>query len=726
MSRPESDRNLLLGILAVQMDFVGRDALIAAMNAWILDKKCPLGEILVDRGDLAPEDRAVLEPMVDRHIARHGGDPEASLAAVQSRRWADDGPDLVASLTSVHSGGSTEEDPDRTCTIASPTARSSDRYRKIRDHARGGLGVVYLAHDRELNREVALKEIQDRFADDPAARGRFVLEAEVTGGLEHPGIVPVHGLGRYDDGRPFYAMRFVKGDSLKEAIARFHRGEGGDRRIELRKLLRRFLDVCNAVAYAHSRGVLHRDLKPSNVLVGRFGETLVVDWGLAKAVGRPESYGDPLEATLRPASSGDGAETLPNSVLGTPGYMSPEQAAGRIDLIGPTSDVYSLGATLYAILTGRAPVEGKEVGAVLQKVQDGDFPPPRAVSPWIPRPLEAICRKAMSRMPEARYESPAALAEDVERWMADEPTSAGGESPAEKLARWGRRHRTAASGVLGLLVATVVALTIATVVVRGERAEVERQKSLAQANFRETRGLIHHIVYLAETETEPAAAPLRRKILLGAKEYFEKFEREHRNHPELLAELAASQFRIAELLKLLALDPQGRDESGAAEASLRQAADGFARAEAMYGELASRPSAPERFALARDRARSDAEALRPWLQGHTPIPVGLAPKMALERPIAPVRPPAALIEPPPAPPPPAIVAEAPPFRETVKPMEVPRIGEAPLLPPPSPAGAQPPLLTRQVDRGDLSLPAPPAAPSGLGPATVAPPGIIGD
>src|SRR5262249_25084566 len=143
--------------------------------------------------------------------------------------------------------------------------------------------------DAELNREVALKEIQDRHADDPLSRARFVLEAEITGGLEHPGIVPVYGLGHHQDGRPYYAMRFVKGDSLKEAIARFHEPapgrDPGERALALRKLLRRFLDVCNAVEYAHSRGVLHRDLKPGNILLGPYGETLVVDWGLAKATG---------------------------------------------------------------------------------------------------------------------------------------------------------------------------------------------------------------------------------------------------------------------------------------------------------------------------------------------------------------------------------------------------------------------------------------------------------
>ena len=174
------------------------------------------------------------------------------------------------------------------------------RFHILRPHAEGGLGKVSVARDEELGREVALKEIKAAHAHHQDSRARFLLEAEITGGLEHPGIVPVYGLGKYDDGRPFYAMRFIRGDSLKEAVDRYHNVSGtlrapaksGTRNvpdtIELRKLLGRFLDVCNAIAYAHSRGVLHRDLKPGNIMLGKFGETLVVDWGLAKPLNHPE------------------------------------------------------------------------------------------------------------------------------------------------------------------------------------------------------------------------------------------------------------------------------------------------------------------------------------------------------------------------------------------------------------------------------------------------------
>ena len=280
-------------------------------------------------------------------------------------------------------------------------------------------------------------------------------------------------------------MRFVKGESLKEAIERFHAAEksdGSDPRqwnLALRQLLNRFVAVCNVMAYAHSRGVIHRDLKPANILLGPYGETLVVDWGLAKVVGRGEAAAQAgaAEATLQPASGSGSSETLPGTALGTPAYMSPEQAEGRLDQVGPLSDVYSLGATLYCLLTGKPPIDETDVGEALRRVQRGEFPPPRAVRPGIPQGLEAICLKAMALKPEERYPSARALADEIEHWLADEPVSVYREPITVRLTRWGRRHRTLATSIGVLLITAVVGLAIAAALIRREQLQTEGERS---------------------------------------------------------------------------------------------------------------------------------------------------------------------------------------------------------------------------------------------------------
>jgi tetratricopeptide (TPR) repeat protein/tRNA A-37 threonylcarbamoyl transferase component Bud32 len=488
--------DLLFGVLALQNGLIDQVQLVAAFQAWTRDRDRSLAEHLVARGDLDSEQRAGVEAMVVLHLKKHGGDAERSLAAIPAGRSTREGlarvadAELEASLARLGPASTQAgEEADRTASYAVGTNTSDgQRFRVLRPHARGGLGAVFVALDSELHREVALKQILDRHADDPISRQRFLIEAEVTGGLEHPGIVPVYGLGTYADGRPYYAMRFIRGDSLKEAIAAFHaddrlRGDLGRRSLELRKLLRRFTDVCNAIEYAHSRGVLHRDIKPGNIIVGQHGETLVVDWGLAKATGRSDAEAG--ERTLRPSSASGSAETLPGSALGTPAYMSPEQARGELQRLGPRSDVYSLGATLYCLLTGRPPFEADDIGEVLRAVQRGDFPRPRHLDPSIDKALEAICLKALALEPDDRYRSCKALADDIERSMADEPVTAWNEPWTRALLRWLTRHRTGVTAAAAAMLMALAGLGAVSGVQARANGDLKRaNEALSSANAR--------------------------------------------------------------------------------------------------------------------------------------------------------------------------------------------------------------------------------------------------
>jgi serine/threonine-protein kinase len=568
--RGDTGRNLLFGILALQNNFIGRNDLLAAFAAWVADKARPLAQFLVDRGALDEARRALLEALVAEHLRQHGGDPEASLAAVSSLgpvrddlERLDDA-DLQASLAATTSrtagpGG----DGGATATDTPSSRRAGERFRILRFHREGGLGRVYVARDEELGREVALKEIRPDKVAEADLRGRFVLEAEINGGLEHPGIVPVYSLGAYDDGRPFYAMRFVEGDSLKEAIESYHKAcpRPDPSAVEFRKLLGRFIDVCEAIAFAHSKGVLHRDLKPHNVMLGRYGETLLIDWGLAKATGRREPVGPDAarEATLVPPSGSGHAPTL--GVLGSPPYMSPEQAAGTAESLGPATDVYGLGAILFSLLTGKPPVDGGAVDEVLDRVRRGAIRTPRSLNPNIPRALEAVCLKALAPKPGDRYPTALALAEEVEHWLADEPVTAYPEGLNGRLARWVRRHRARAQAAVAALLVVAIVSGVAWFLTDRARRGEKSAKSQAQANlaaaeahFQMARQAVDDSFTLVSEEVlfdEPGMQPLRRRLLEAALAYHQRFLRERSWEKDLNRERALSQLRLADITKEL-------------------------------------------------------------------------------------------------------------------------------------------------------------------------------
>jgi eukaryotic-like serine/threonine-protein kinase len=308
--------------------------------------------------------------------------------------------------------------PDSLGPAVSESAFPESRYAMDKVYAEGGIGRVWLARDRQLNREVAIKTLRPELLKDDGVRSRFLQEAQITGQLEHPGIVPVYELAAAPpSGSPFYSMRLVRGRTLVQASRHYHqkRRAGEEEALGLVSLLSAFVAVCNTVAYAHSRGVVHRDLKGENVLLGDFGEVFVLDWGLAKVLGTPEEQGSMHLESRRLAA--DGGQTLQGDVVGTPRYMAPEQAEGRSDLADSRTDIYGLGAILYEILTGQPPFAGSSTLEFLDDVLHDAPIPPRQLWPDAPQTLEAACLRALSKNPADRHASAAVLGMEIQTWQ---------------------------------------------------------------------------------------------------------------------------------------------------------------------------------------------------------------------------------------------------------------------------------------------------------------------
>jgi tetratricopeptide (TPR) repeat protein/tRNA A-37 threonylcarbamoyl transferase component Bud32 len=466
-----TDRQLLFAVLALQLEFITAQQFAEICTVWATRKNRSLAELLADRGWLNKQDHSDIERLLTRKIERHGGDLVATLReAGQDER-------VKGSLASIpdvtiHRSLMPTPPPQGLSLMATRAfvPDGSERYTLSHVHRTGGIGRVWLAHDVALRREVALKELRPDRSSNEAMWTMFLREARITGQLEHPGIVPIYEVGqRPDDKGPFYTMRFIRGQTLAEAADQYHsrlkKGEAGP--LELRSLLAAFVGVCNAVGYAHSRGVLHRDLKPQNVVLGAFGEVIVLDWGLARLTGEPEPGPPPMDL-----GSKDGLEsTRQGHVVGTPAYMSPEQAQGRLDILGPPTDVYGLGAVLLHILTNEPPYSAPTPEEIQTQVVNDPVKPPHLRAVGVPPALDAVCLKALSKKPDDRYESASALADEVQHWLADEPVQAYPEPVAVRASRWARRHKAVVSAATVFMAVSVIALaTASTLIYREKRA----------------------------------------------------------------------------------------------------------------------------------------------------------------------------------------------------------------------------------------------------------------
>lgn len=464
-----TERQILFCVLAVQMDFISPQQFADVCAAWGMNKQRGMPRILKDNNWLDENDSEQLEQFLDRKLKKHGDNLRQTLSAATDstlreviRRSRDS--ELRDSIDDLSAETQTEAGKK----IAAKTVLSDhgdsllevgrrERYEWLDiQNSDGALGEVWMGRDVDLNRYVALKAIKGDRAAHPVAVKRFLAEAQITGQLEHPNIVPVYDLSkRTDDGQPFYAMRLLRGGTLRQAIEELHAAaeNGQVDMVGRRRLLSHLIGVCQAVAYAHARGVMHRDMKPENILLGPFGEVQVIDWGFATAfpnakertptgeTGENPLFHQPENLTdfapiLQPVSQETYREGQP---VGTPGYMSPEQASGDNSHADWRSDIYNLGATLFEILTGKPPHRANSVEALLQQIIDGPTPLATEIFPAVPAGLEAICAKAMEKDPTQRYASASELADAIQNWLDDEPLSAY-RAAVDHLGQLARKH----------------------------------------------------------------------------------------------------------------------------------------------------------------------------------------------------------------------------------------------------------------------------------------------
>jgi len=476
----KKERDVAFALAALEANYLTERQLVGAVKDWTIHGDESLSAHLIEKQLITTALRDELEKKADKNL---------HLAADRaSRSDGSTSGGSMATLTELDPAGRVVRLMGLSATaepgLSDRVRRVSTEYKLLRRLGQGGMGTVWLARDEKLGRLVAIKEIRKRARDNESALRRFRREAQVTGRLEHPSIVPVHQLGEHEEsGKAFYVMRFIGKRTLEDAITEYHeRRDAGDvNPMHLHHLLTAFVTVCQAIAYAHSCNVVHRDLKPENIALDDYGQVIVLDWGLAKLTGRGEMqelFGD---VELSDMAHCD--ESTAGQVLGTPMYMAPEQAAGRIDEIEPTTDVYGLGAVLFSILTGYAPHEmshqsrtsSSRVSELFQAIVSSPAPDALSLNPDAPPELAAICTKAMANKRYARYDSALEVADDVQRWIAGEPVSTYAEPWKMRARRWVAAHRRISQ--LAAALATVFLVTAITLSITSQQSRMVEQRN---------------------------------------------------------------------------------------------------------------------------------------------------------------------------------------------------------------------------------------------------------
>jgi eukaryotic-like serine/threonine-protein kinase len=519
------NRDFLFGVIAVQLGQATAKQVMAAASAYFTDDSQTIPERLRAQGSITEDNFKMIEKVVATMLKANDGDAAKTMNSLGGDKalYASFGGSLVLDdQGKVSQGQNVQSSDDIDDEFSLIITETSGRYRfeENAEIGRGGIGRVLVAFDEGLGREIAVKELlvdshspqmstpmTDRMSQNSAISARFLREARVTGQLEHPNIIPVYEVGQRQTGEYYYTMKLVRGRTLADAL------KTCSSMPERLKLLHHFVDLCNAVAYAHSRGVVHRDIKPENVMLGEFGETVVLDWGLAKVEGKKDIQGRDIEREMSLFQDAATGKTVDGTAIGTPAYMSPEQADGAISDIDHKSDIWSLGAVLYELLTGKPPFDGITPYEIIGKVMTEEVVFPLEKQDEIPAELKAVTLKALSRPKADRYDRAELLAEEINAFMSGGRIEAYEYSAFELLKSFVSRHK-AVSFLIGLVL-FVVAVSSMFLFGANQKAQLERDKAQEQKIIAiNQRGK-------AEQQRSDASANLAQAHVVSAKKFID-------------------------------------------------------------------------------------------------------------------------------------------------------------------------------------------------------------